>query len=235
MKPLSLIQLSFTFPQDLVHQGLVFPYSRLLVIRESPAVGDPQHHPRSQGGKSSDAGSPQAQHPTIRELESPMSARGFSLVLGAAAGAFLAAGLIPLATSAVARADGDDGMGSAAADPGFVSSTTDPGFISSTENFGLFTDIAAADPGDNEFVANFIEGPMVKGSPLFEDVLTSGADPGDGLASLGAPDDLGVGMAGETINTFIVPSDPMLDFTTMLGFTDPLASVFTELIQLGLI
>jgi hypothetical protein len=164
-----------------------------------------------------------------------MSARGFSLVLGAAAGAFLAAGFLPLATSAVARADGDNGMGLAGADPSFISSAADPGFISSTENFGLFTDIAAADPDDSEFVGNFIEGPMVNGSPLFEDVLTSGADPGDGLAALGAPDDLGVGVAGETINTFIVPSDSMLDFTTVLPLADPLANLFTDLIQIGLI
>jgi hypothetical protein len=166
-----------------------------------------------------------------------MSARGFSLV-AAAAGGFLAAGLIPLVTSAVAHADGDNGndMGLAGAlDPSLATSAADTGFISSTENFGIFTDIAAANPDDNEFVANFLEGPMINGTPLFEDVLTSGADPGDGLAALGAPDDLGVGMAGETINTFIVPSDPMLDFTTTLPFTDPLASVFTELIQIGLI
>jgi hypothetical protein len=161
-----------------------------------------------------------------------MSARSFSLV-AAAAGGFLAAGLIPLATSAVARADGNDGMGLAGVDPGFVTSTTDPGFISSTENFGLFTDIAAANPDDNEFVANVIDGPMVHGSPLFEDVLTSGADPGDGLAALGVPD--GTGVAGETINNFIVPSDPMLDSMSVLPFTDPLANLFTDLIQLGLI
>jgi hypothetical protein len=166
-----------------------------------------------------------------------MSARGFSLV-AAAAGGFLAAGLIPMLTSAVAHADGDnsDGLGLAGAvDPSFVTSMTDPDFISSTENFGIFTDIAAADPDDNEFVANLLEGPMINGTPLFEDVLTSGADPGDGLAALGAPGDLGVGVAGETINTFIVPSDPMLDFTTTLPFADPLANVFTELIQIGLI
>jgi hypothetical protein len=156
-----------------------------------------------------------------------MSARGFSLV-AAAAGGFLAAGLIPLATGAVAHADGDNG-------DGMGLSATDPGFISSTENFGLFTDIAAANPDDNEFVGDFLEGPTVNGSPLFEDVLTSGADPGDGLAALGAPDDLGVGVAGETINTFLVPSDPMLDFTTTLPFADPLASLFTDLIQIGLI
>ena len=158
--------------------------------------------------------------------------------LGTAAGGFVAAGLISLATGPVAHADGDDGNGmglAGAADPSFLTSVTDPGFISSTENFGLFTEIAAANPDDSEFVGNFIEGPMVNGSPLFEDVLTSGADPGDGLAALGAPDDLGVGMVGETINTFIVPSDPMLDLTTTLPFADPLASVFTELIQIGLI
>ena len=63
-----------------------------------------------------------------------MSARRMTLVLGTAAGAFLAAGLISLATSPVAHADDGDGITianppgpdsdrSPAADPGFISAT----------------------------------------------------------------------------------------------------------------
>src|ERR1700761_1549506 len=108
-----------------------------------------------------------------------MSARRCSLV-AAAAGGFLAV------TVPVAHADGDssDALGLAGAiDPSFVTSMTDPGFISSTENFGRFTDIAAANPDDSHFVANVFEGPLIHGTPLFEDILTSGADPGNGLRS----------------------------------------------------
>jgi hypothetical protein len=144
-----------------------------------------------------------------------MSARGFSLVLGAAAGAFLAAGLIPLATAASARADGDD-----------ISPGVDTDFMSgSLQNFGLFTDQSFADPDDTEFVAT-----VIQSQPFgFTDILTSGADPSDGVG-FGAA---GIGVAGETVNTFIDPSDPALDFTTMLPFTDPLAQLFTELLPFG--
>lgn len=147
-------------------------------------------------------------------------------VLGTAAGAVLAAGLIPLAVIPVALADGADG--GAAADPDFISNTTD---------FGLFTNTDAADPDDSTFVADVIQGPMFNGQPLFTDILTSGTDPEDGLAGvpgLDLPGDTGVGMAGETVNTFIVPSDPALDSTFSLPFTDPLAELFTLLVQLGL-
>lgn len=145
------------------------------------------------------------------------SRRGLTLL--GIAGAFLAAGVIPLATSPVTHADGDDGS------PG-----ADTDFISHTDNFGLFTDTSAADPDDSEFVANVIQGPIFHGSPLFTDVLTSGADPSDSLGF----GDTGVGTAGETVNTFIVPSDPALDGTFTLPFTDPLAELFTLLVQLGL-
>lgn len=128
--------------------------------------------------------------------------------------AALTAGLIAAATIPVAHADGDD----------------DTDFLSHTDNFGLFTDTSAADPDDNGFVANVIEGPMVNGQPLFTDILTSGADPSDSLG-FGAT---GVGVAGETVNTFIVPSDAALDSTFSLPFTDPLADLFTLLVQLGL-
>ena len=63
----------------------------------------------------------------------------------------------------------------------------------------------------------------------FTDILTSGADPSDGVG-FGAT---GVGMAGETVNTFIDPSNPMLDSTFVLPFTDPLAQIFTDFIQFG--
>ena len=146
-----------------------------------------------------------------------MSARGFSLVLGTAAGAFLAAGLIPLATAASARADGDD------ATPG-----VDTDFMSGpVQDFGLFTDQSFADPDDNEFVATILS------NQFFTDVLTSGADSSDSLAAFGAPGDTGIEVAGETVNTFIVPSDPALDSTFTLPFMDPLAELFTALLPLG--
>jgi hypothetical protein len=146
-----------------------------------------------------------------------MSARSFSLVLGTAAGAFLAAGLIPLATAASARADGDD-----------VTPGVDTDFMSGPlQDFGLFTDQSFADPDDNEFVATIVS------NQSFTDVLTSGADPSDSLAAFGAPGDTGIGVVGETINTFIDPSDPALDSTIVLPFTDPLAQLFTDLLPLG--
>src|ERR1700722_14580897 len=115
--------------------------------------GDPQHI-NGEKGASRRRWESTTPHPTIQELESPMSHKILA-GLGTAAGGFVAAGLISLATGPVAHADGDDGNGlgfAGAADPSFVTSVTDPGFISSTENFGLFTDIAAANPDDNEFV-----------------------------------------------------------------------------------
>src|ERR1700691_5893660 len=102
-------------------------------------------------------GSPRPSIQRCNEVESPMSHKILA-GLGTAAGGFVAAGLISLATGPVAHADGDDGNGmglAGAADPSFLTSVTDPGFISSTENFGLFTDIAAANPDDSEFVGNF--------------------------------------------------------------------------------
>ena len=148
-----------------------------------------------------------------------MSARGFSLVLGAAAGAFLAAGLIPLTTAASARADGDD-----------ITPGVDTDFMSGPlQDFGLFTNQSFADPDDSEFVAT-----VFSSQPLgFTDVLTSGADPSDSLAAFGVPGAAGIGVAGETINTFIDPSDPMLHSTIVLPFTDPLAQLFTDLLPLG--
>jgi hypothetical protein len=141
--------------------------------------------------------------------------------LGMATGAFLAGGLISLATGPVAHADGDD-----------VSPGADPDFMAGPlQNFGLFTDQSFADPDDSEFVATVFQSHQLG----FTDVLTSGADPSDGIATFvpGLPDDVGVGMVGETVNTFIDPSDPALDSTFTLPFTDPFAELFTALLPLG--
>jgi hypothetical protein len=148
--------------------------------------------------------------------------RGIAAGVGMAAGAFLAAGLVPLATSSVARADGDGAPG---ADNDFM--------VGPLQNFGVFTDQSFADPDDNEYLGMIIQGPMFHGDPLFTDVVTSGTDPSDDLAGFGAPGDTGIGMTGETINTFIVPSDPALDGTFTIPFTDPFAELFTALLPLG--
>jgi hypothetical protein len=148
-----------------------------------------------------------------------MSARRMTLVLGTAAGALLAAGLIPLATAASARADGED-----------ISPALDPGFISATDPLLAMlgvTDIGAADPGEN------FEGMILNLPSLgITDVLTSGMDPGDNLASLGValPDDVGVGMAGVTVNTFVDTMDPALDSSFTIPFTDPLAGLWDILV-----
>jgi hypothetical protein len=148
-----------------------------------------------------------------------MSARRMTLVLGTAAGAFLAAGLIPVATVASARADGED-IGPAA-DPGFISAT-DPLLAT----LGV-TDIGAADPGEN------FEG-MILNIPSLDitDVLTSGADPDDNLALLGValPDDSGIGMAGVTVNTFVDTMNPALDSSFTIPFTDPLSGLWDILV-----
>ena len=148
-----------------------------------------------------------------------MSARRMTLVLGTAAGALLAAGLIPLATAASARADGED-IGPAA-DPGFISAT-DPLLAT----LGV-TDIGAADPGEN------FEG-MILNIPSLDitDVLTSGADPDDNLALLGValPDDSGIGMAGVTVNTFVDTMNPALDSSFTIPFTDPLSGLWDILV-----
>src|SRR6202012_2005460 len=149
-----------------------------------------------------------------------MSARRMTLVFGTAAGALLAAGLIPLATAASARADGED-----------VSQALDPGFISATDPLLAMlgvTDIGAADPGEN------FEGMILNLPSLgITDVLTSGIDPGDNLASLGVtlPDDVGVGMTGVTVNTCVDTMDPALDNAFTIPFTDPLAGLWDILVS----
>ena len=143
-----------------------------------------------------------------------------TLVLGTAAGALLATGLIPLATAASARADGED-----------ISPAADPGFISATDPLLALlgvTDIGAADPGEN------FEG-MILNIPSLDitDVLTSGADPDDNLALLGValPDDSGIGMAGVTVNTFVDTMNPALDGSFTIPFTDPLSGLWDILVS----
>jgi hypothetical protein len=150
-----------------------------------------------------------------------MSTRRMTLVLGTAAGAFLAAGLIPLATSPVAHAvcAPDD---SAGCDPDFISAT-DPLF----KLFGV-TDIGAADPGDN------FEGMILNIPSLgITDVLTSGNDSSGLLAELGVtgiPDDVAIGTAGVTVNTFTDSMFPALDSSFIIPFEDPLAGLWDILV-----
>ena len=150
-----------------------------------------------------------------------MSARPITLVLGTAAGAILAAGLIPLATSPVAHAvcAPDDSMG---CDPDFIFST-DP----ILKLFGI-TEIGAADP-DNNFEGNILTIPSLG----ITDVLTSGQDPSDALAGLGAPDDTGIGTAGITVNTFTDTMDPALNSTFTVPFEDPFAQIWDFLVAHG--
>jgi hypothetical protein len=149
-----------------------------------------------------------------------MSPRPITLVLGTAAGAFLAAGLIPLATSPVAHADPDD-----------VSVGADKDFISATDPLlkmlGV-TDVGAADPSDGyDAMVLTIPGTGIT------DVLTSGADPSEALTQFGATATEALGTAGITVNTFtdtMNPAlDPLLSFT--IPFTDPLASLWDFLVQ----
>jgi hypothetical protein len=146
-----------------------------------------------------------------------MSARRMTLVLGTAAGAFLAAGLIPLVTAASARADGED-----------ISPAVDTDFISATDKlFALFgvNDVGFADPDDN-FEAMTLSIPSLH----ITDVLTSGADPSDSLAAFGVPDDIAGGTAGVTVNTFIDTMNPALDSSFTIPFTDPLAGLWDILV-----
>ena len=153
-----------------------------------------------------------------------MSARGKTLVIGTAAGAFLAAGLTSLA-ACLPVAHADDGDAFTIANP-----ASDPDFISATDPlFKLLgvTDIGAADAGEN-FDGNILSIPSLG----ITDVLTSGTDPSDSLAGLGVtlPDDVGVGMAGVTVNTFVDTMDPALDSSFTIPFTDPLSGLWDILI-----
>ena len=146
-----------------------------------------------------------------------MSARRMTLVLGTAAGAFLAAGLIPLATATSARADADD-----------ISPGADTDFIFATDKlFALFgvNDVGFADPDDN-FEAMTLNIPSLG----ITDVLTSGNDPSDSLAAFGVPDDIAVGTASVTVNTFTDSMDPALNSSFIIPFTDPLAQLWDFLV-----
>ena len=101
-----------------------------------------------------------------------------------------------------------------------ASPAVDPGFISSTHDFGLFSITSAADPDDNHFVA------FVISTPIFTNILTSGADPEDNLGFGPAS----IGVAGHTVNTFM---SPFLNFTISIPIEDPFAELFTELVRLG--
>jgi hypothetical protein len=151
-----------------------------------------------------------------------MNGRGITLILGTAAGAFLAAGLIPLATAASALADGDD-----------MNPAKDTDFISATDKLlGLFgvNDVGVADPSDN-FEAMVVHIPSLG----ITDVLTSGTDPSEALTTLGVDDDIAGGMAGVTVNTFTDSMDPALNplFTFTIPFTDPLAQLWDFLVANG--
>jgi hypothetical protein len=158
-----------------------------------------------------------------------MSARRMTLVLGTAAGALLAAGLMPLATSPVAQADDGDAITIAnppVADADFISAT-DPLF----KLFGI-TDIGVSDP-DEHFEAMILQIPSMG----ITDVLTSGIDPSDHLATLipglpldvTLPADVTAGTVDVTVNTLIDPSLG-IDSSFTIPFTDPLADLWQLLV-----
>jgi hypothetical protein len=145
-----------------------------------------------------------------------MSARRITFVLGTAAGAFLAAGLIPLATSPVAHADPDD-----------VSVGADTDFMSAPDKLLALigvNDMGFADPDDN-FEAMTLNIPSLG----ITDVLTSGTDPSDALTSFGVPADIAGGMTGVTVNTLLDPSLG-IDSSFTIPFTDPLAQLWDFLV-----
>lgn len=156
-----------------------------------------------------------------------MSARLMTLVLGTAAGAFLAAGLTSLATLPVAHAD--DGDGITIADPPVL----DPAFMDTVTNLGPFIDIAAADP-TTHFEAMVLEIPSLG----ITDVLTSGIDPSDSLALVDPtlallPADVTAGTVDVTVNTFTDAMNSALDSSFTIPFTDPLWDIWVALLPLG--
>jgi hypothetical protein len=157
-----------------------------------------------------------------------MNGRGITLALGTAAGAFLAAGFISLATSPVSHAD-DDGDGITISNP----PGADPDFMSGPlQNLGLFTDQGFADP-DEHFEAMVLQIPSLH----ITDVLTSGIDPSDHLAlvdpGLGLPADVTAGTVDVTVNTFTDTTDSALDSSFTIPFTDPLWDIWVALLPLG--
>ena len=149
-----------------------------------------------------------------------MSARLTTLVLGTAAGAFLAAGLTSLATSPVANATCEVDV--------FLMDICS--FDDHITALGQYSDVAAADP-------LYDWNAMVLQGPGFTDVLTSGNDPTDGLATVPGLSDISSsvleGTAGVTVNTFIDTSDPALDSSFTIPFMDPLVSVWDFFLPLG--
>jgi hypothetical protein len=156
-----------------------------------------------------------------------MNGRGITLVLGAAAGAFLAAGFISLATSPVSHAD-DEGDGITISNPPGPDSDF---MLGPLQNFGLFTDQGFADP-DEHFEAMVLQIPSLG----ITDVLTSGIDPSDHLAlvdpGLGLPD-VTAGTVDVTVNTFTDTMDHALDSSFTIPFTDPLWDIWVALLPLG--
>jgi len=163
-----------------------------------------------------------------------MSARLMTLALGTAAGAFLAAGLIPLASIPIANAD-DGGINLAGlADPAsfdpasIIIPAPDSGFISATDPlFALFgiTDIGATNPSE-DFEAMILQIPSLG----ITDVLTSGDEATNDLMQFGVPDDIGLGTAGVTVNTFIDTMNPALDSSFTIPFEDPIAGLWEILV-----
>jgi hypothetical protein len=166
-----------------------------------------------------------------------MSARPITLVLGTAAGAFLAAGLTSMATLPVAHAD--DGIDLAAlfgaADPAAFLPAADAaatvqgdGFTFTTDPllamFGI-DDIGAFNAGQ-DFEAMILTIPSLG----ITDVLTSGDEAVNDLAQFGVPDDIGLGSAGITVNTFMDSMDPMLNSSFTIPFEDPIASLWDFLV-----
>ena len=163
-----------------------------------------------------------------------MSARLMTLALGTAAGAFLAAGLIPLASIPIANAD-DGGINLAGlADPAsfdpasIIIPAPDSGFISATDPlFALFgiTDIGATNPSE-DFEAMILQIPSLG----ITDVLTSGDEAANDLAQFGVPDDIGLGMANVTVNTFTDTMDPLLNSSFTIPFEDPISGLWDILV-----
>lgn len=193
-------------------------------------------------------------HQAVQRLESPVNGWRITLSVGAAAGVFLAAtvsapdttsvsytgadgGSLPVDTVLASQTDNLDLLAGTTAtdDPREIlfpditalgsdplDGPTDPDFISNMHDLGLLTITTAADPED-DFIAFVIQ------TPIFTDILTSGADP-EGDLGLG---DASFGLAGATVNTFESSVFPFLDSTFTLPFPDPFADLFILLVQLG--
>ncbi|MGB8210235.1 MAG: hypothetical protein WCF69_22045, partial [Mycobacterium sp.] len=102
------------------------------------------------------------------------------------------------------------------------------GFISATDPLLALlgvTDIGAANPDEN-FEAMILQIPTLG----ITDVLTSGTETTNDLAQFGVPDDIGLGMAGVTVNTFTDSMDQALNSTFTIPFEDPLAQLWDFLV-----